>query len=120
MPQTNPFHMMVPRKLSDTELARALRLDLESELDAINLYAAHIDATDNEEAKRVLRHVMNEEKEHAAMFWELIARLDPKQAAQARTAGKKVEILVRGGSDEEVEQVGEGDEADPEPAGTHS
>ncbi|HET9452107.1 MAG TPA: ferritin, partial [Aggregicoccus sp.] len=62
MPQTNPFHSLVPRKLTDTELARAIRLNLESEMDAINLYSAHIDATDNEAAKAVLRHVMDEEK----------------------------------------------------------
>lgn len=110
MPQTDPFHSLVPRKMTDTELARAIRLDLESELDATNLYAAHIDATDNEEAKRVLRHIMNEEKEHATLFWELLKRLDPKLAEEAVGASEKVRMLAAGASDEEIEAYEAGEE----------
>ena len=108
MPQTNPFHSMVPRKLTDSELARAIRLDMEAELDAINLYAAHIDATDNEDAKAILRHVMDEEREHAALFWELIARLDPAQAEHIKVMSEKYQLIVSGASHEAVEAAGEG------------
>jgi len=109
MPQTPPFHALTPdRKLSDTELARAIRLNLEAEMDAINLYAAHIDATDNEEAKRIIAHVMDEEREHAALFIELLHRLDPAQAAHAKEASEKYKLIVSGASHEEVEAVGEG------------
>jgi rubrerythrin len=106
MPQTNPFHAMVPRKLTDSELARAIRLDMEAELDAINLYAAHIEATDNEDAKAILRHVMDEEREHAALFWQLIARLDPEQAQHDREAMEKFRLITSGASHEVVEAVG--------------
>ena len=107
MPQTPPFHSLAaPGKLSDAELARALRLDLESELDAINLYAAHAEATDHPLARAVLRHVMDEEREHAALFWTLIAQLDPSQAAHAREAAEKLRLLGRGAGDEEVEEAG--------------
>jgi uncharacterized protein len=109
MPQTNPFHSVVPpRKLTDAELARSIRLNIEAELDAINLYAAHIEATDNEEAKAVLRHVMDEEREHAALFWQLIARLDPAQAQHDKDASRKYQLIVTGAPHEEVEAVGEG------------
>ncbi|MBN1205653.1 MAG: demethoxyubiquinone hydroxylase family protein [Myxococcaceae bacterium] len=108
MPQTNPFHSLVPRKLSDSELARSIRLNIEAELDAINLYAAHLEATDNEEAKAILRHVMDEEREHAALFWQLIARLDPDQAKHDREAPKKYQLIVTGASHEAVEAAGEG------------
>jgi rubrerythrin len=108
MPQTNPFHSLVPRKLTDSELARSIRLNIEAELDAINLYAAHLEATDNEEAKAILRHVMDEEREHAALFWQLIAKLDPEQAQHDREASKKYELIVSGAPHEEVEAVGEG------------
>jgi rubrerythrin len=108
MPQTNPFHSLVPRKLSDSELARSIRLNIEAELDAINLYAAHIEATDNEEAKAILRHVMDEEREHAALFWQLIARLDPEQAKHDREAPRKYQLIVSGASHEAVEGVSAG------------
>ena len=108
MPQTNPFHSMVPRKLTDSELARAIRLDMEAELDAINLYAAHLEATDNAEARAILQHVMDEEREHAALFWELIARLDPAQAEHIRVMSEKYRLIVSGASHEAVEAVGEG------------
>ncbi len=109
MPQTNPFHSLVPRKLSDSELARSIRLNIEAELDAINLYAAHIEATDNEEAKAILRHVMDEEREHAALFWQLIARLDPQQAQHDKEAPRKYQLIVSGASHEAVEAVSEGE-----------
>jgi rubrerythrin len=108
MPQTNPFHSMVPRKLTDSELARAIRLDMEAELDAINLYAAHMEATDNAEAKAILQHVMDEEREHAALFWELIAKLDPAQAEHIKVMSEKYRLITSGASHEAVEAVGEG------------
>jgi uncharacterized protein len=112
MPQTNPFHSLVPdRKLSDEELARSIRLNIEAELDAINLYAAHIEASDNEEAKAVLRHVMNEEKEHAALFTELIHRLDPEQRKHQSEASAKFQLIISGAPEEVVEAVGKGGEA---------
>jgi rubrerythrin len=116
MPQTPPFSGLVPRKLTDAELARAIRLNIEAELDAINLYSAHIDATDNEEAKAIIRHVMDEEREHAALFWQLIRRLDPQQAHHDELAPRKYELIVAGASDEEVERVGEGEEGPAEGA----
>lgn len=109
MPQTPPFHALTPaKKLSDTELARAIRLNLEAELDAINLYSAHIDATDNEEAKRIIRHVMDEEREHAALFYMLIRRLDPEQAKHESEVGEKYRLIAAGAPDEVVESVGHG------------
>ncbi len=111
MPQTNPFHSLVPgRKLSDSELARSIRLNIEAELDAINLYAAHIEATDNDEAKAILQHVMDEEREHAALFWELIRRLDPAQARHDQEATAKYRLIVSGAPKEVVEagEAGEG------------
>jgi rubrerythrin len=107
MPQTPPFHSLVSRKMTDSELARAIRLDMEAELDAINLYAAHLEATDNEEAKAILRHVMDEEREHASLFWQLIARLDPAQAEHDQVVSEKYRLITSGASHEEVEAVGE-------------
>ncbi len=122
MPQTPPFHSLTPdRKLSDSELARSIRLNIEAEYDAINLYAAHIDASENEEAKAILRHVMNEEKEHAALFTELIHRLDPEQRKHQLEATEKYQLIVSGAPDEVVEGVGKQDAAGaPRPSDDYS
>jgi rubrerythrin len=95
MPQTDPFTYNVPRKMTDAELARALRLDAAAELDAMNLYEAHIEATDNEEARKVLAFITKDEKEHYALFVELIRRLDPDQAEEMEAAGPKLETILQ-------------------------
>ncbi len=107
MPQTPPVHFLVPRKLTDTELAQAIRLDIEAELDAINLYQAHIDATDHPLAKQVLAHIRDEEREHASLFWALLRELDPRVADEDASAGIKLRLLGEGASKEAVEAAGE-------------
>ena len=56
-----------------------LREDLIGEFDAINQYQEHIDETDNEEMKKVMTHVMNDEKEHVAELIKLLRGLDATQ-----------------------------------------
>ena len=56
-----------------------LREDLIGEFDAINQYQEHIDETDNEEMKKVMTHVMNDEKEHVAELTKLLRELDTTQ-----------------------------------------
>jgi rubrerythrin len=74
MPEfTNPFSGITPaRKMTNSELIRALRLDLAAEEEAVNLYQAHADATDNELAKKVLLDIADEERVHAGEFQRLI------------------------------------------------
>jgi uncharacterized protein len=111
MPQTEPFTYIVPRKLTDAELARALRLDAAAELDAMNLYQAHIDATDNDDAKKLLAFIAKDEKEHYALFVEFVRRLDPEQAREFSTAGSKLDAILASPmgavSEEAVEAAGE-------------
>src|SRR4051812_31224643 len=95
MPQTDPFTYNAPKKLSDAELARALRLDAAAELDAMNLYLAHVEATDNEDAQKVLAFIARDEKEHYALFVELIKRLDPEQAEEFAAAGPKLDTILQ-------------------------
>jgi len=69
----NPFSGVVPeRKMTKEELVRAIRLNLSAEEEAIHLYLAHADATDNELAARVLRDVADEERQHAGEFLRLL------------------------------------------------
>jgi hypothetical protein len=54
------------------------------ELEAIDWYDQRIDASKDEELKRVLAHNRDEEKEHAAMALEWIRRHDPVFEAHLR------------------------------------
>lgn len=111
MPQTDPDHFLVRRKLSDSELAQAIRLDIEAELDAINLYQSHIDATDNELARRVIAHIRDEEREHAALFWQLLRVLDPKVIEEDENAPLKLELIGKGATEGEIVRAIEAAEA---------
>jgi rubrerythrin len=73
---TNPFIGKVPdRKLTPEELIRAIRLNLAAEHEAVHIYMAHADATDNPLAKKVLIDIANEERVHAGEFARLISIL---------------------------------------------
>lgn len=56
-----------------------LRKDLVEELKAINQYQEHIDETDDEEIKKVLGHIRDDEKEHVAELTKVIRKLDEIQ-----------------------------------------
>jgi uncharacterized protein len=77
MPEfVDPFRGKVPeRKLTLGELVRAIRLDLSAEEEAVHLYMAHADATDNALAKRVLIDISNEERKHIGEFARLLQLL---------------------------------------------
>ena len=91
---TDPFVTLVPRKMTNSELARAIRLDVAAEIDAINLYQAHIDATDDPRAKAVLAHIRDEETEHMGEFLQLAALLDPTTAEELRAAPANVASIL--------------------------
>ena len=64
-----------------------LREDLIAELQAINQYQEHIDTMDDEEARKVLAHIRDEEKEHVVELTKLIQRLGPLQAEMFKKEG---------------------------------
>ncbi len=93
----HPFSGMTPaRKMTHDELLRALRLALAAEEEAIHLYNAQADATDNELAAMVLRDIADEERVHAGEFQRLINILAPEEE----------EFFARGAA--EVDEMAEG------------
>lgn len=81
MPQfAPPYSGNVDRKITKDELIQALRIDIASELEAIYLYDAHVLATDDEVAKKVLADIRDEEKEHVGELIALMRYLDPNFA----------------------------------------
>ena len=65
-------------KEESLDLERA-RLSLIEELEAINLYQERIEATKNDELRKILEHNRDEEKEHVAMLMEWIRKNDSIQ-----------------------------------------
>ncbi|HAH79015.1 MAG TPA: ubiquinone biosynthesis protein COQ7 [Ruminococcaceae bacterium] len=76
----NPFQANVERKMNKAELIQAVRLDLSGELEAIYGYDAHVQATDNAAAKKVLADIRDEEIAHMGELLTLLRTLDPKEA----------------------------------------
>jgi len=91
----NPFSGMTPdRKLNDRELARAIRMCLAAEEEAVHMYEAMADASANPLATKVLQDIADEERVHAGEFQELLRILLPDE--------KK---LLQKGTDEVVEMA---------------
>jgi len=76
----NPFGANVPRKLTKDELIQAVRLNIAGELEAIYVYDAHIQATDDLVAKKIIGDIRDEEKAHVGELLTLLKYLDPKEA----------------------------------------
>lgn len=76
----NPFGANVPRKMTKDELIQAVRLNIAGELEAIYVYDAHIQATDDLVAKKIIGDIRDEEKAHVGELFTLLKYLDPKEA----------------------------------------
>ena len=98
----DPFSGKAPdENMTFEDLIRALRLNLAAEQEAIHLYTAHADATDNELAEAVLRDIADEEREHVGEFQRLLnILLDDEE-----------ELLADGAEevDEMAEELGQGE-----------
>lgn len=112
----NPFSGMVPRQMTHSELVRAIMLNIAAELEAVHLYTAHMDATDNPDAKKVLLDIALEELVHAGEFTSLLYRLDPTSAEKAKEGFQEVEALLQSKSPAEPDTASgdaDGDETAP-------
>ena len=96
MPEfVNPFIGKVPdRKLTLEELIRAIRLDLSAEQEAVHLYMAHAEATDNPLAKKVFIDIANEERVHIGEFARLISILTGDEDMQLAKGAMEVDEMA--------------------------
>jgi rubrerythrin len=93
----NPFSGVTPdRKLTDRELTRAIRMAVAAEEEAVHMYEAMADASDNALAAKVLQDIADEERVHAGEFQELLRILLPDE-----------QRLLQKGTDEVKELAGE-------------
>jgi rubrerythrin len=76
----NPFSGLAnQRKLTNTELVRAIRFMVAAEYEAVQLYMQLAESTENELAVDVLRDIADEERVHAGEFLRLLHELAPDE-----------------------------------------
>jgi rubrerythrin len=76
----NPFSGLArDRKLSKTELIRAIRFMISAEYEAIQLYMQLAESIDNTVAIEVLKDIADEERVHAGEFLRLLHYLAPDE-----------------------------------------
>jgi len=90
----NPFAGNVPRKITKEELIQAIRLDIAGELEAIFVYDAHVQATDDPVAKTVLADIRDEEKAHVGELMTLLQYLDPDEAERFAEGQQEVKEML--------------------------
>lgn len=90
----NPYGGNIKRKITNEELVQALRIDIASELEAIFLYDAHVLATDDPVAKKVLADIRDEEMEHIGELLTLMRYLDPNVADHLMEGAGEVKEMM--------------------------
>jgi len=91
----DPFVGNVPeRNMNFEELTRAIRIDIAGELEAIHLYQAHAQATDNELVKDVLLDIANEERVHTGELLHLLDLLLADEAQLRAQGAAEVDAAV--------------------------
>jgi rubrerythrin len=91
---SNPFQGNVNRKLTKKELIQAVRLDIAGELEAIFLYDAHVLATDDPIAQKIIADIRDEEKAHVGELMTLLKILDPAEAEHFAEGEAEVKELL--------------------------
>ena len=85
------------RKLTDTELVRAIRFMVAAEYEAVQLYMQLAESTDNKLAVKVLKDIADEEIVHAGEFLRLLHELAPDEKKFYAEGAKEVEEEIKKG-----------------------
>lgn len=76
---------------SDSQLVRVLQGAIADEHSASSLYSQIIESTDNEEVKKLLTEIMNDEIQHIWRLTDLVMLLDKNWEIQLKAAEKEDE-----------------------------
>lgn len=83
------------RKLTQSELVRAIRFMVAAEYEAIQLYMQLAESTDNKLAIEVLKDIADEERVHAGEFLRLLRELAPDEEKFYDKGAKEVEEEIK-------------------------
>ena len=84
------------KKLSNHELIRAIRFSIASEFEAIQFYEQLEDASDNKDAKMLLREIADDEKEHVGNFLYLLKLLSEDEEKHYKEGAKEAVRVING------------------------
>jgi rubrerythrin len=84
------------RKLTESELIRAIRFMVAAEYEAIQLYMQLAESTDNQLASQVLADIADEERVHAGEFLRLLKELAPDEESFYQEGAEEVETEFMG------------------------
>jgi rubrerythrin len=82
------------RKITKSELIRAIRYSIAAEYEAIQLYEQLAESTDNVLARKVLLDIAREEVTHAGEFLKLLKELAPNEQALYDEGQEEVEEMM--------------------------
>lgn len=83
------------RKLTHSELVRAIRFMIAAEYEAVQLYTQLAESTENELARTVLQDIAEEELVHAGEFLRLLKELAPGEDEFYRKGFLEVEEIIQ-------------------------
>lgn len=87
---------LLGRKLNKEETVLAIRFAIVAEYEAIDIYTQIAEASDDPLVKRVMTHVIDEERVHAGEFLRLLQEYAPDEAAKYAEGTKEVEDEMKG------------------------
>jgi rubrerythrin len=82
------------RKLSRSELVRAIRFMVAAEYEAVQLYMQLAESTDDKLAQEVLTDIADEERVHAGEFLRLLKQLAPDEQKLYDEGAEEVQELM--------------------------
>jgi rubrerythrin len=82
------------RKLTKSELIRAIRFMVAAEYEAVQLYMQLAESTDDKLAKEVLVDIADEERVHAGEFLRLLRHLAPDEEKFYEEGAEEVQEMI--------------------------
>ena len=99
-----------PEKFTDRELTRAIRDAIIAEEGAIKQYETVVDATDNDQVKKVLQSIADEEKVHVGELQKLLSELLPNEKDLLEKGSEEVEGTDSADNTDEIDNTDETNE----------
>lgn len=91
----NPFSgIKAGRKVTQSELIRAIRFMIAAEYEAVQLYMQLAESTSDKLAKEVLIDIADEERVHAGEFLRLLHHLAPDEEKFYKEGREEVEEMI--------------------------